>query len=86
MELLKNKGIESACHHFFNEEQGKENRPTHYFRKAKSSPFHIDYLFASVSIQNRLSHFEVGSYDSWIKYSDHVPISALFEKSRQIDF
>jgi exonuclease III len=82
VELLKNKGIESAYHHYFKEEQGKETRPTHYFRKDKSSPFHIDCLFASESILYRLSHFEVGSYDSWIKYSDHTPLSAVFEKRR----
>lgn len=33
-----------------------------------------------------LTELEVGSYDRWIKYSEHVPLSAVFEKSRQIDF
>jgi hypothetical protein len=80
VELLKEIGIESAYHYYFNEEQGKETRPTHYFRKDQSSPFHIDYLFASDSLLNRLSHIEVGSYERWIKHSDHTQISAEFRK------
>ena len=42
-------------------------------------PFHIDFLFASESILSRLSHFEIGSYESLIKFSDHVPLCAVFE-------
>ena len=42
-------------------------------------PFHIDFLFASESILSRLSHFEIGTYESWIKFSDHVPLCAVFE-------
>lgn len=82
VELLKNVGIESANHYYFNEEQGKETRPTHYFRKEKARPFHIDFLFASKNILNRLSHFEVGSYEKWINFNDHVPLCAVFENEK----
>ncbi|MDQ0971245.1 exonuclease III [Neobacillus niacini] len=80
VELLKNEGIKSAYHMYFNEEHGEETIPTHFFRKAQSSPFHIDFLFASELILSRLRHFEIGTYEKWIKFSDHVPLCAVFDE------
>jgi len=74
VELLKEKGITSAYHHFFKEEHGLESRPTHYFRKEKASPFHIDFVFISENFKKRLGLVKVGSYTDWIKCSDHLPI------------
>jgi exonuclease III len=79
VDFLKSGGIVSAYHTYFNEEHGQEFIPTHFFRKDKSMPFHIDFLFASETIITRLSHLEIGSFERWIKFSDHVPICAVFE-------
>ncbi len=81
VELLEKKSIKSAYHAYFNEEHGKETIATHYFRKAESSPFHIDFLFASETILSRLRHFEIGTYEKWIKCSDHVPLCAVFDEA-----
>lgn len=70
----------SAYHYYFNEEHGQESIPTHYFRKEKARPFHIDFLFASEIILKRLSFFEICSFEKWIKFSDHIPISTVFDK------
>lgn len=74
VELLKSVGIMSAYHTYFNEEHGEETKPTHYFRKDKDKPFHIDYVFLSETILKQLSNLEVGSFEEWIKLSDHTPI------------
>ncbi|HEY9660122.1 MAG TPA: endonuclease/exonuclease/phosphatase family protein [Allocoleopsis sp.] len=47
VERLSNLSLYSAYHKYFNEEHGQETRPTLYFRKRKSSAFHIDYIFLS---------------------------------------
>ncbi|WP_210367734.1 endonuclease/exonuclease/phosphatase family protein [Bacillus sp. REN3] len=74
VDILEKVSIRSAYHKSFNEEHGLETWPTHYFRKEKARPFHIDFIFASDSILKQMSKFEIGSYEDWIKYSDHMPI------------
>ncbi|KXY57679.1 endonuclease/exonuclease/phosphatase family protein [Bacillus cereus] len=80
VEFLKGFGIKSAYHHFSEEEQGEELKATHYFRKEKARPFHIDCLFASEIFLNELESIEIGSYEEWIEFSDHMPISAEFNR------
>jgi exonuclease III len=74
VELLERVSIKSAYHHMLNEKHGLETIPTHYFRKELASPFHIDFIFASESILNKITRFEIGTYDEWIKLSDHMPV------------
>ncbi|KYD07020.1 hypothetical protein B4102_2996 [Heyndrickxia sporothermodurans] len=74
VEFLKSVNIKSAYHTYFNEEHGEETKPTHYFRKSKDRPFHIDYVFVSETILKKLNFIEVGSFEEWIKLSDHTPI------------
>ncbi|MGD6777712.1 hypothetical protein [Sutcliffiella horikoshii] len=73
--MLTQYRVTSLYHHYYNEEQGKESKPTHYFRKEVSSRFHIDFAFGSLEFTERLSKVEVGTYeDWWINHSDHLPI------------
>lgn len=78
VEFLEAFGIKSAYHQFFEEEQGDESKATHYFRKEKTRPFHIDCLFASKIFLKQLESIEIGSYEEWIQFSDHMPLSAEF--------
>ncbi|GIX59450.1 hypothetical protein BK744_09510 [Bacillus thuringiensis serovar zhaodongensis] len=80
VEFLEGFGIKSAYHHLSEEEQGDESRATHYFRKEKARPFHIDCLFTSKIFLNELESIEIGSYEEWIQFSDHMPISAKFNE------
>jgi exonuclease III len=66
--------IHSTYHTFYKENQGEDTLPTHYFRKEQARPFHIDQVFASNSLIQRLEKVEVGTYENWIRYSDHLPI------------
>ena len=74
VEELQKKGIESSYHYYFKEEQGDETRSTFFYHHKKEKPFHIDFCFLSKNLTERLSKVEIGKYENWIKYSDHVPM------------
>ena len=74
VEELQKKGIESSYHYHFKEEQGGESRPTFFYHHKQEKPFHLDFCFLSKNLIERLNKLEVGKYEDWIKYSDHVPI------------
>ena len=75
---LEAKGICSVYHRHFVLEQGKEIHPTHYLYRHKDKPYHLDYCFASSDIMNSLQSVEVGDFDAWKNYSDHVPVIVTF--------
>jgi exonuclease III len=76
---LEKKGIHSVYHKHFKQIQGKEQHPTQYMYRHRDKPYHLDYCFASEDFLNKLSSVEVGDYDFWIKYSDHVPVIVTFD-------
>lgn len=78
---LGTKGIHSVYHKHFNQVQGKEQHPTLYMYRHKDKPYHIDYCFASNDMLKHLMLVEVGDFDVWSKYSDHVPVMATFDRS-----
>lgn len=79
VQRLETKKIYSVYHKHFNQLQGKEQHPTLYMYRHKDKPYHIDYCFASMDLIQHLKSVEVGDYDFWIKYSDHVPVIITFE-------
>jgi exodeoxyribonuclease III len=78
VEQLAKKNIHSVYHQHFYQEQGKELTPTFYLYKNKSKPYHIDYCFASINLIEKLSTVQIGAYETWVPYSDHVPLMATF--------
>jgi len=80
VELLERKGVHSTYHKYFNQIQGKELHPTLYMYRHKDKPYHIDYCFVSKDIVDKLKKVEVGDYNFWGKYSDHVPLIVTFKK------
>jgi exonuclease III len=76
---LEEKGIHSVYHKHFKQIQGKEQHPTLYLYKHKDKPYHIDYCFASKAIADKLHSVEIGDYDCWMQYSDHVPVIVTFK-------
>ncbi len=75
---LKEIGIESLYHNYWNEEQGKETRPTFYLHRNLEKPYHIDYIFGSKDFTNRLKKIEVGNIRKWLVLSDHLPLVCEF--------
>jgi endonuclease/exonuclease/phosphatase family metal-dependent hydrolase len=72
--LMDSLGLTSAYHGFYNEEQGRETRPTLYYRWNELSSFHIDYCFLPVAWAKQLTCVEVGGYEEWQGLSDHRPL------------
>ena len=75
---LEDKGIYSTYHSHFNQIKGREIHPTFFLYRHKDKPYHIDYCFVSKSMLGKLKTVEVGEYESWTKYSDHVPLMVTF--------
>lgn len=80
VQQLGAKGIYSVYHRHFMQEQGKEQHPTHYLYRHQNKPYHLDYCFASSDIIHNLQSVEVGDFDSWKQYSDHMPLIITFSK------
>jgi exonuclease III len=72
---LAKKGIHSTYHHHFKQEQGKEQHPTLYMYRRLANPYHLDYCFVSEDLMSTMKSVQVGSYDPWCRYSDHVPLT-----------
>lgn len=75
---LEAKGIYSVYHKHLNQIQGKEEHPTLYMYRHKDKCYHIDYCFASEDMLQKLKSVEIGDYDFWRPYSDHVPLIVTF--------
>ena len=75
---LENKGIYSSYHVFHKQVQGKEAHPTLYMYRHQNKPYHIDYCFVSKDIARKIDSVEIGAFDFWCKYSDHVPLIVSF--------
>ncbi len=76
---LEDKGIFSTYHSYYKQIQGKEEHPTLFMYRHKDKPYHIDYCFVSKDLLKQLISVEIGTFDEWIKYSDHVPVIVTFD-------
>ena len=79
VQQLENKGIYSTYHSHYKQAQGREAHPTFYMYRHKDKPYHIDYCFVSADMLKRLQSVNIGEYDLWAKYSDHVPLIVTFQ-------
>lgn len=68
------KQIKSVYHHHFGRAHGSEQHPTFNLYKSAGKPYHIDYCFVSEDIMLKLVDMQIGVYDEWKKYSDHLPL------------
>ena len=75
---LEDKNIFSIYHRYFDAKQGKEKHPTFFLQRNQQKPYHIDYCFASEDIVDKVNDVEVGTYENWIKHSDHAPLVINF--------
>ena len=78
VDILCRYGLISAYHETWNEQQGGESTPTHYWRdRKKDGPtYHIDYIFLSRAWSRRIREMKVGAFEDWCGsgLSDHVPL------------
>ncbi len=78
-EQLSQIGIESLYHHFHQEFQGEETRPTFFLQRNQKKTYHIDYVFASNNLKESLEKIEIGKVEKWLTISDHLPIISYFD-------
>jgi exonuclease III len=73
---LSSPGLLSAYHHRHEGSEGTEE-PTFFQNFNPNHPHHIDYIFIPSEWRIRLKHFEVGSFDHWVRprLSDHCPLT-----------
>lgn len=71
--LFESHGLVSAYHAHHEEKQRAETRPTYYFYRHRDKPFHIDETYSSPE-DWKLGSVEVGSFRTWARLSDHVPV------------
>jgi exodeoxyribonuclease-3 len=83
VKFLQDKGIFSTYHLHHKQEQGTEEHPTLYMYRHKDKPYHIDYCFVSADMAKKLRSVEIGDFEYWTKYSDHVPVMATFNSRRR---
>ncbi len=76
--LLEERGIFSLYHLHHKQVQGKELHPTYYMYRHENRPYHIDYCFASADLAAQVRSVEIGEFDYWKSYSDHVPLIVEF--------
>lgn len=79
VKYLEDKGIFSTYHLQLNQKQGTEEHPTLYMFRYKDKPYHIDYCFVSKDLLEKVCSVEIGNYDEWIKFSDHVHVIVTFD-------
>jgi exonuclease III len=75
---LSEKGITSSYHLHHKQIQGSEEHPTLYLYRHKDKPYHLDYCFVSTDLADKILSVEIGDFDFWTKYSDHVPVIVTF--------
>lgn len=72
---LEEIGSHSIYHHFYNEKQGKETKPTLFHRRNLEKMYHVDYVFATKGMFDKEKNkIIVGEHHRWLEFSDHMPI------------
>ena len=76
---LAENNIQSIYHRHFGMEQGKEIHPTFFLQRKLNKPYHIDYCFASIDILGKVQNVEIGTFERYSAFSDHVPLIINFD-------
>lgn len=76
---LEEKGVHSCYHLYHKQAQGQEQHPTHYLYRHRDKPYHLDYCFVSADMAEKIGSVEIGDYEYWTKYSDHVPVMVTID-------
>lgn len=74
VELLSQHDIHSAYHKYFGDAFGFEKQPTFFMHRDENKSYHIDYIFAKNSILAHDWSINIGKYEDWIQFSDHMPL------------
>ncbi len=79
VKYLEGKGIVSSYHLYHKQLQGKEEHPTFHLYRHQNKPYHLDYCFVSTDLAEKILSVEIGDFEFWSQYSDHVPLIVSFD-------
>lgn len=71
VKLLEEKGLISAYHYIYNDNQGEEKINTFYLYRHLDKGYHIDHCFVH---KDKIINYQVVDDKYWLRYSDHMPI------------
>lgn len=74
IKMLDSSGMQSLYHHLRGCPQGSEPEATIFMYKNPAKGYYIDYAFVHQKMLAQVKNFSIGSYENWIKYSDHMPL------------
>jgi hypothetical protein len=74
-------GLASAWHSWTADEHGTEASATYYHRRNIGHPLHIDFAFSNLLAE----HVELGSADTFLRVSDHMPLLVEYAGLRSED-
>lgn len=74
IQFLNDRQIYSLYHLLLDVEHGKEAHPTLFLLKQLEKPYHMDYCCASKKLITPQTTISIGTYEEWIKLSDHMPV------------
>lgn len=78
---LTERDLVSLYHHRSGDPFGAERQSTYWYWRRRERPYHIDYIFVSRAMVQKLIAFEIGTFEDWCLsgLSDHAPLIAEFE-------
>jgi endonuclease/exonuclease/phosphatase family metal-dependent hydrolase len=72
-------GLVSAYHAHHKLMAGDEQHPTHYWRRSKTAPWHIDFCLIPDEWVPNLHEVRVGTFEDWGAESDHCPVTVSLD-------
>lgn len=73
-EMLAALGLANVHYARSGETLGAETTASFYWRRKRDAPYLIDHAFLPTAALARVRHLEVGSPDTWLDASDHMPL------------
>lgn len=74
IKTLDSSGMKSVYHALNNSAQGQEAEATIFMYKSSAKGYYIDYAFVHQSQLPKIKNFQIGTFEDWIKHSDHMPL------------
>lgn len=74
MNFLEERNFQSLYHLKTGELYGQETQPTFYLYRNKDKSYHMDYCVIKENMIQKGMTIEVGQFQEWIPFSDHMPL------------
>jgi len=66
--------LQSSYHSTLGESYGQESKPTLWWRRNRTTSYHVDYVWLPAAWAPSISSVFVGDHTDWGSLSDHAPL------------